>query len=94
MSIYRAAELKDELLKAFDSGPALCLDLSQVAEFDTAGLQLLILLARLGAAGGKAFHVTAASEAVNDVFALLGYGAAQDGDWLSRVAARTTEGES
>jgi anti-sigma B factor antagonist len=47
MTVYCAAELKPALLaEAAARHPSLELDLSQVQEFDTAGLQLVLLLYR------------------------------------------------
>jgi anti-sigma B factor antagonist len=45
MTVYVAAELKTALLAEFAAGHT-ALDLSQVQEIDTAGLQLLLLLNR------------------------------------------------
>ncbi len=47
MTVYCASDLKPALLAAAAAGHcALELDLSQVQEFDTAGLQLVLLLSR------------------------------------------------
>jgi anti-sigma B factor antagonist len=47
MTVYCAAELKPALLAEAAAGySSLQLDLSQVQEFDTAGLQLILLLNR------------------------------------------------
>jgi len=48
------------------------LDLSAVTEFDSAGLQLLLMARREAARLGRQLVVSAASHAVRDVFALLG----------------------
>lgn len=72
MTIYRAAELKPALLDAVRTHGAPVLDLSAVTEFDSAGLQLLMMARREAAALGKRLDVSAASLAVRDVFALLG----------------------
>jgi anti-anti-sigma factor len=45
MTVYVASELKTALLAEFAAGHT-SLDLSQVQEFDTAGLQLLLMLNR------------------------------------------------
>ena len=45
MTVYTSAELKTALLAEAAAGNT-CLDLSQVQEFDTAGLQLVLLLQR------------------------------------------------
>ncbi|HEX8785789.1 MAG TPA: STAS domain-containing protein [Telluria sp.] len=74
MTIYRAAELKPALLNAVRTHGAPVLDLSAVTEFDSAGLQLLMMARREAATLGKRLDVSAASLAVRDVFALLGMG--------------------
>jgi anti-sigma B factor antagonist len=43
LTIYRAAELKQTLLKALEQAPHLELDLAGVSELDSAGVQILIL---------------------------------------------------
>jgi anti-sigma B factor antagonist len=72
MTIYRAAELKPALLEAVRTHDAPALDLSAVTEFDSAGLQLLLVARREAERLGKRLAVNAASPAVRDVFALLG----------------------
>lgn len=72
MTIYRAAELKPALLDAVRTHDAPALDLAAVTEFDSAGLQLLMMARREAAALGKRLDICAASPAVRDVFALLG----------------------
>ncbi len=72
MTIYRAAELKPALLEAVRAHAAPALDLSAVTEFDSAGLQLLLMARREAARLGKQLAVPAASAAVRDVFVLLG----------------------
>lgn len=64
LTIYHAAELKDELLRALDDTDCLEIDLSAVGDIDTAGLQLLILLKREARAGGKQLNLSGHSAAV------------------------------
>lgn len=64
MTIYHAQEQKQQLMAALESGHGLELDLSQVAEIDTAGLQLLILAKREAARLDKAMAIIAHSPAV------------------------------
>jgi anti-sigma B factor antagonist len=71
MTIYRAAELKPALLDAVRAHDAPALDLSAVTEFDSAGLQLLLVARRKRGASASTWRA-AASPAVRDVFALLG----------------------
>jgi len=72
MTIYRAAELKPGLLDTVREHAAPRLDLSAVTEFDSAGLQLLLVARQEAARLGKRLAVSAASSAVRDVCALLG----------------------
>ena len=46
MTIYHALDLKQRLMGALEANANLELDLAQVSEIDTAGLQLLILTKR------------------------------------------------
>ncbi len=71
LTIYRAAELKAELLAAAALGESPVLDLAEVSEIDTAGVQLLLLAQREAAARGAALTLTRPSAAVREVFALL-----------------------
>ncbi|MGB9108811.1 MAG: STAS domain-containing protein, partial [Telluria sp.] len=71
LTIYRAAELKPALLDAVRAHDAPALDLSAVTEFDSAGLQLLLMARREAAGLGKQLAVSAASPAVRDACALL-----------------------
>lgn len=72
MTIYRAAELKPALLDLVRAHAAPVLDLSAVTEFDSAGLQLLLVARKEAARLGRRLAISAASHAVRDVFALLG----------------------
>lgn len=72
MTIYRAAELKPVLLDAVRADGTPALDLAAVTEFDSAGVQLLLMARREAEQLGKTLHIVAASPAVLDVFALLG----------------------
>lgn len=67
LTIYRAANLKTELMQALAQSDGLELDLSKVEEIDTAGLQLLILAKREAARLGKAVAIVAHSQAVREV---------------------------
>lgn len=70
-SIYRAAELKPVILQAVEASPVLEIDLSGVAEFDTAGVQLLLLAKRVAADKGHELRLVRHSAAVVDVLQLL-----------------------
>ena len=70
LSIYHALEQKTTLLEALATTDALDLDLSQVAEIDSAGLQLLMLIDREAQRSGKAVTLVAHSAAVGSAIAL------------------------
>ncbi|MCR5885121.1 STAS domain-containing protein [Rhizobacter sp. J219] len=70
-SIYRAAELKPVLLQAIEASPELEIDLSGVTEFDTAGVQLLLLAKREAAGKGHELRLVRHSAVVVDVLQLL-----------------------
>jgi anti-anti-sigma factor len=71
MSIFRAADLKHALLTALNQGPTLEVDLSAVTEFDTAGVQLLMLTKKAAQSGQRELRLAAHSPAVLEVFELL-----------------------
>ena len=64
LTIYHAMDQKNQLLDALNSTAGLELDLSQVSEIDTAGLQLLILAKREAARQQKDLSIVAHSPAV------------------------------
>lgn len=68
MTIYCASALKSALLEALRAHPEVAfeIDLSEVTEFDTAGLQLLLMLNRSCTAASRAFRIAACSAAVRD----------------------------
>jgi anti-sigma B factor antagonist len=53
MTIFTAAEQKPKLLKFLKKGKQLEVNLANVTDIDTAGLQLLILMKREAARAGK-----------------------------------------
>jgi len=67
LTIYHALELKPTLLDALANTQELELNLSQVSEMDTAGLQLLILLKKEAQRAGKCVRIVAHSQAVSSV---------------------------
>jgi anti-sigma B factor antagonist len=71
LTIYRAAELKGTLLAAVAEHETLDIDLSAVTEFDTAGVQLLLLAKRAAAARRHTLRLVGHSTPVIDVFELL-----------------------
>lgn len=68
MTIYGAAAAKDTLLEALEGAGDLEVDLSEVAEMDTAGAQLLVLLKREAASAGKRVALSGHSPTVLEVF--------------------------
>jgi anti-anti-sigma factor len=76
LTIYSAAEDLKGLLRALDRAASLEIDLSQVSEMDTAGLQLLLLVKREADRRGKAMRLVAHSAAalgVLDAYNLIGH---------------------
>ena len=67
MTIYEAAADKPVLLDALSKARDLEIDLSSVAEMDTAGLQLLILVKRESLKAGKRLSLTGHGESSLDV---------------------------
>lgn len=67
LTIYTAAEMKAQLMGMLEKSAELELDLSQVGEIDTAGLQLLILAKRECSARNGNLHLVNHSPAVLDV---------------------------
>ena len=67
LTIYHALEQKKMLLDALAAADDLELDLAQVGEIDTAGLQLLILLKKEARRAGKSLRLVAPSQAVSTV---------------------------
>lgn len=75
MTIYHALDLKTSLLNALGSCEELELNLSQVGEMDTAGLQLLIMLKHEAQLAGKRVNITHHSPAVQSVIDFCNLGA-------------------
>ncbi len=71
LTIYRAAELKPVLLDAVANESVVEVDLSAVSEFDTAGLQILMLAKRAAVAARSELRLVKHSPAVVDVLQLL-----------------------
>ncbi len=71
MTIYTALEMKAQLLQHLAKAKELEVDLAQVTEIDSAGLQLLILLKRETAKRNAVLRLSAHSPAVTDVIDTL-----------------------
>lgn len=72
LTIYRAAELKPQLLALPPGEGAVGVDLGQVTDIDTAGVQLLLLAHREARAVSRPWRLVAASAAVQEALTLLG----------------------
>jgi len=70
-TIYRASELKCELMAALDGARSLEIDVSAVTEIDCAGIQLLMLAKRVAAQRQQSLRLTCRSEAVTEALTLL-----------------------
>jgi len=71
LSIYRAEEIRQALLAALAADGDVGIDLTDVSEVDTAGVQLLLAARASAATAGKTLRVTAMSPAVEEVLALF-----------------------
>lgn len=81
MTIYRASELARHLLARLAKKPAAArLDLSEVTEIDTAGLQIILMLNRATAATGNRLVIVRPSNCVSEVLALCNLTHLQAGD--------------
>ncbi len=73
LTIYHAAEQRTALLAALAAHPeGLALDLGEVAEIDSAGVQLLLAAHREGQLRQQPLRLARTSTAVDEVFALMG----------------------
>lgn len=71
MTIYRANEVAQTLFAAVRAHAGdVSLDMSEVTEFDTAGLQLVLMARRVAEANGRRLDVVQPSECVSDVLRL------------------------
>ncbi len=71
LTIYRAAELKQSLLPLPPGDGPVEIDLAEVTELDSAGLQLLLLVQRDALAAERPLRLLHPSAAVAEVLALL-----------------------
>jgi len=72
MTIYTASALKEELVRVLDDPRELELNLAQVSEIDSTGVQLLMLVKREREGTKRSLSLTQHSVAVLDVFELMG----------------------
>ncbi|WP_271408706.1 STAS domain-containing protein [Pseudomonas sp. Q1-7] len=71
LNIYQAAHLKDELLAVLSNQSALDLDLADVEDCDSSGVQLLLLLKREARRQDKHLSLVNHSSCVTEVIELL-----------------------
>jgi len=74
LTIYSATEARKDLEAHLDQHRALVLDLSEVDEIDTSGVQVLLWLKREALGRGEAFSLIRHSPMVVEVFDLLRVG--------------------
>jgi anti-sigma B factor antagonist len=89
LTIYHALDQKTILLDALAATDELELDLLQVSEIDTAGLQLLLLLKKEAQRSGKRISIVAHSQSVRTVIDFCNL-AAELGDPLVIPAAEAS----
>jgi anti-anti-sigma factor len=71
MTIYRAGEVAQTLFAAIRAHDGdVSLDMSAVTEFDTAGLQLVLMARRMAETNGRRLDVVQPSECVAEVLSL------------------------
>ncbi|MGE8065868.1 STAS domain-containing protein [Pseudomonas sp. NPDC089569] len=71
LNIYSAAKLRQELLQALDPHQQLLIDLAGVEDFDSAGVQLLLVLEREAVRQNKVVNFVRHSAVVWEVLELL-----------------------
>ena len=75
LTIYRAADLKVQLLDALRQTQVLEVNLSGITELDTAGLQVLMLAKQTASADKRELKLVQHSPAVVEIFDMLDLGA-------------------
>jgi anti-sigma B factor antagonist len=72
MTVYTAAALQTKVLEGIAKHSAVkLLDLSEVSDIDTAGLQILLAARRFAVTQGRPLQIVAVSPAVSEVLGLL-----------------------
>ncbi|HEX8962561.1 MAG TPA: STAS domain-containing protein [Rhodocyclaceae bacterium] len=75
VTVFNAGTIRSQLLAALDGTDDVDVDLSQVTEIDSAGVQLIVAAKREAESRNKALHFTGCSGPVLDVIGLLGLSA-------------------
>ena len=91
MNIYRAAELKQVLVTAAENTTVVHVDLCDVTELDSAGVQLLLLARRTAETRQHEFRVVKASAAVCEVLTLLDLSSLVDGVQLPSTMSEAAQ---
>ena len=71
LTIYQAGEVYEKLRKQFSSCECMEIDLHEITELDTAGVQILLSLKEAANVESKKISLSLHSEAVIEVFELL-----------------------
>ncbi|NUU37766.1 lipid asymmetry maintenance protein MlaB [Pseudomonas sp. C2B4] len=87
LNIYSAATMRQALLQALEPHPQWLVDLAGIEDFDTAGVQLLLVLEREAARQNKVVHFVRHSPVVWEVLELLNL-VAELGDSTSGESAQ------
>ncbi len=75
LTIYAAASVKDAMVAALGRNDDACrVDVSQVSEIDTTGLQWLLMLQKACSSNAREFALTGSSEVVTEALELLHLG--------------------
>lgn len=91
LSIYEVVDLRDALLSCLENDSALEVDLEDVSECDTAGLQLLVAAHRTADRKKRDFHIYGASKVILQTLAGLGM---DPGDMMKGVEENAGTGEA
>ncbi|MGE5467580.1 MAG: lipid asymmetry maintenance protein MlaB [Ignavibacteria bacterium] len=75
VTVFNAGDVRQKLLAALNGTDDVDVDLSQVTEIDTAGVQLIVAAKREAAERNKELHFSGCSPVVLDVMGLLGLSA-------------------
>ncbi len=75
VTVFNAGAVRDRLISALEDTDDVDVDLSQVTEIDSAGVQLIVAAKREAEARHKAMHFSGCTPAVLDVVTLLGLSA-------------------
>jgi anti-sigma B factor antagonist len=92
MTVYTCSALKQQLLAELTQHPdANLIELAQVTEIDTAGLQILLMARRHASALGRNLRLVNPSHAVTEVLELCRLGALVTDNGPTDFAANTVE---